>query len=356
MNTNRRLYKSDDPVFAGVCGGLAEYFELDPTLIRILAVILVLAGFGLPIIAYIIAMIVMPRHSDDYPGYIDVKPASGPSYSVPNAAAAAGAAGAAPGATAGATAAVGTASTAGATAMPNMPNAATAPGAANVAAATATASTAGTENAAGTAAAPGCAYTACNPQTYDAAGPREQDAATTPYRLHAGIMLGILLVGIGLLALLGTFLNLAAWNFWPLIIIAFGFMFLCTPGKNGWSLARAGHALSLLAIGSTLLLWTLDIIETRSFVLTFLYLWPILLVMLGLFIIGNATGKSVFRLFGSLIFSLALVFGVWNFGQTNGPLYIDLPGGYNLQIPVPPPGFVPSENDAVIQNDAWLSD
>jgi phage shock protein C len=232
------------------------------------------------------------------------------------------------------------------------------PGAEHTGRATGYAAAAGTPNAAGATAtfsAPGCAYTACNPQAYDAAGPQEQTAGAKPYRFHTGIMLGILLVGIGVLALLGTFFNLAAWNFWPLIIIAFGFMFLCTPSRSGWSLARAGHALSLLAIGFTLLLWTLGIIGIRAFVLTFLYLWPVLLVMLGLFIIGNATGKSVFRLFGSLLFSLALLFGIWNFGQAGAPLYIDLPGGQSIQVPALPPSFVPSENDAVIQNNTWLS-
>jgi phage shock protein C len=358
MNTNKRLYRSDDPVFAGVCGGLAEYFELDPTLIRILTVILVLAGFGLPVIAYIIAMVVMPRRSDEYPGYIDVKPAPAPPTCC--APGASGNASATPGTTGtseypgnmGAAPAQATAQAASG-GMGAPPVGAPPVGAPPVGAPPAQAAA---QAAAQTA--PGCAYTACNPQAYDAAGPWEQGAPkpSTPHRLHAGIMLGILLVGIGLLALLDTFLNMAAWDFWPLIIIAFGFMFLCTPGKTGWSLVRAGHGLSLLAIGFTLQLWTLDIIETRAFALAFLYLWPILLIMLGLFIIGGATNNSVFRLFGSLLFSLALLFGIWNFGQVTEPLNIELPGGYHLQVPVPPPSFIPSESDSIIQGDVWLLD
>lgn len=44
----------------GVCGGIAEYFDIDPTLIRLLW-ILFACSFGCGIIAYIIAALVMPR-------------------------------------------------------------------------------------------------------------------------------------------------------------------------------------------------------------------------------------------------------------------------------------------------------
>jgi phage shock protein PspC (stress-responsive transcriptional regulator) len=60
---SRRLYRSTtDKKIAGVCGGLGEYFDIDPTLIRILWLILVLfAGTGL--LAYIICWIVIPEKS-----------------------------------------------------------------------------------------------------------------------------------------------------------------------------------------------------------------------------------------------------------------------------------------------------
>lgn len=56
----KKLVKSaTDKKIAGVCAGIAEYFNLDPTIIRILWLILVLA-FGVGIIAYIICWILMP--------------------------------------------------------------------------------------------------------------------------------------------------------------------------------------------------------------------------------------------------------------------------------------------------------
>jgi phage shock protein PspC (stress-responsive transcriptional regulator) len=55
------LYRSRlNTKIAGVCGGLAEYFKIDPTLIRIIAILLVFAN-GAGLIAYIIAWIVMPK-------------------------------------------------------------------------------------------------------------------------------------------------------------------------------------------------------------------------------------------------------------------------------------------------------
>lgn len=60
---SRRLYRSrKDRVLAGVCGGLAHYFNLDPVLIRIAFVALALAG-GAGILIYILAAIVIPEAS-----------------------------------------------------------------------------------------------------------------------------------------------------------------------------------------------------------------------------------------------------------------------------------------------------
>ena len=56
----KRLYKSStDKKVCGVCGGIANYFDVDPTVIRLIWVIFILAG-GSGLIAYIIAAIVMP--------------------------------------------------------------------------------------------------------------------------------------------------------------------------------------------------------------------------------------------------------------------------------------------------------
>lgn len=59
----KKLYLSDtDKKLCGVCGGIAEYFEVDTTLIRLVWVMLSIFSAGFPgIIAYIIACMVIPK-------------------------------------------------------------------------------------------------------------------------------------------------------------------------------------------------------------------------------------------------------------------------------------------------------
>lgn len=60
----KKLYKIEQgKKLSVVCGGIAEYFDIDPTLVRLLW-ILFTACAGSGIIAYIIAAIVMPKKSD----------------------------------------------------------------------------------------------------------------------------------------------------------------------------------------------------------------------------------------------------------------------------------------------------
>jgi len=59
----RRLVRSNrHKIIAGVCGGLAEYFDLDPTVVRVAYVLVSIVSVAFPgILAYIILMFVMPR-------------------------------------------------------------------------------------------------------------------------------------------------------------------------------------------------------------------------------------------------------------------------------------------------------
>jgi len=65
----KKLYRTEggDAKIFGVCGGLAEYFGLDVTLVRVIMVVLALfASAGLW--AYLIAALIMPKKSTVYPG------------------------------------------------------------------------------------------------------------------------------------------------------------------------------------------------------------------------------------------------------------------------------------------------
>lgn len=59
----KKLYRSEtDRMIGGVCGGIAEYFSFDPTLVRLLFVIFVLWGGG-GVLAYIICWAIIPTES-----------------------------------------------------------------------------------------------------------------------------------------------------------------------------------------------------------------------------------------------------------------------------------------------------
>jgi phage shock protein C len=63
----RKLYRSfHERKLFGVCGGLAEYFDIDPTIVRILFVIAALASFGIVLLAYIIMAIILPKQAPTF--------------------------------------------------------------------------------------------------------------------------------------------------------------------------------------------------------------------------------------------------------------------------------------------------
>ena len=57
----KRLYRTtgSDAVICGVCGGIARYFNVDPTIVRVATVLLVAVG-GLSLWVYVIAALIMP--------------------------------------------------------------------------------------------------------------------------------------------------------------------------------------------------------------------------------------------------------------------------------------------------------
>jgi phage shock protein PspC (stress-responsive transcriptional regulator) len=56
----KRLYRSNEnKIIAGVCGGVAEYFNVDPVIIRLIWAVLIF-GYGFGLLAYILAWIIVP--------------------------------------------------------------------------------------------------------------------------------------------------------------------------------------------------------------------------------------------------------------------------------------------------------
>lgn len=61
----KRLYKSNNKKICGVCAGVAEYFDIDPTIVRLIWAAFTLAG-GSGILIYIVAAIVMDDNPNGY--------------------------------------------------------------------------------------------------------------------------------------------------------------------------------------------------------------------------------------------------------------------------------------------------
>lgn len=62
MAATKRIYRSDDVAVAGVCAGIAEHLDMDVAAVRILAILLFFASFGLVAVVYSFLWLVLPKH------------------------------------------------------------------------------------------------------------------------------------------------------------------------------------------------------------------------------------------------------------------------------------------------------
>lgn len=63
---NKKLTRSTNKILGGVCGGIAEYFDVDPTLVRICYTALSIFSAAFPgLLLYIIMLLLMPEKSQD---------------------------------------------------------------------------------------------------------------------------------------------------------------------------------------------------------------------------------------------------------------------------------------------------
>ncbi len=61
----KKLTKSPNKMLAGVCAGIAEYFEIDPTLVRVAYAVLSVFSTGFPgLLLYLILMAIMPKKEE----------------------------------------------------------------------------------------------------------------------------------------------------------------------------------------------------------------------------------------------------------------------------------------------------
>lgn len=65
FDKSKTIKKSNNKKISGVCGGIAEYFEIDPSIVRLIYLVLTLATSFFPgVIIYIIAAFILPNETD----------------------------------------------------------------------------------------------------------------------------------------------------------------------------------------------------------------------------------------------------------------------------------------------------
>ena len=72
----RKLYRSYNRVFGGVCGGLAEYFNMDPTVVRVLYTVVSICCAAFPgLLIYILLLLIIPErpYGGRFDGFEDVE-------------------------------------------------------------------------------------------------------------------------------------------------------------------------------------------------------------------------------------------------------------------------------------------
>jgi len=268
----RRLYRSDDAMVAGVCAGIAEYFGLDPTVARIVGVVLMVLFLGTPAIIYLILIFIVPK-SPPTNRPIDIRAST-------------------------------TSETSAIRSLERTPGAAWV--------------SSNSE-----------AFDAVDP---DLSG---TDGKPVNRGVSAAVTLGIMLVGFGVIALLGILVDPFFWLYWPLIIVLVGLISLSSPGYNGWKVSRAGNSILVITIGVLLQLWRMGYFPFSVFISTVWTLWPASLVAVGLLVIGGSLRRDFLKMLAALLISFTLVIGTWSFGNLSGSYYIHLPVVNPIRIDLP---------------------
>lgn len=120
---------------------------------------------------------------------------------------------------------------------------------------------------------------------------------------------GIFLIVLGGVLLAAQFVpGIAWWQLWPLLIVVGGIVQIVTPIPwRGWGLERVADGLGTALFGVILLGNTTGYIPWDMW-LTFISLWPALLIAAGIGIIGSSTGQAWVKVLGSMVVWAVLLY------------------------------------------------
>lgn len=321
-------------MIAGVCAGIGEYFDVDPTVIRVFTVFLACLSLGAVIFVYLVLMICVPKSPDYYSKYVDVDPVEAstmnaersrqncpvdprcekqdqnpPTSSVGTPAGTpADASVGAPVATTAGTSADAEQGTTGTGSIPSEVTSGYAPtsdyayengpmsGSVPVASEAPTNPT------------PGAAYSATYGTAYNTQKKNDSRRHAFPF-----IVIGVVLIVIGVLNLLNQiFPVIQWWEYWPLLILAIGVYLMVGTKKRHWTVGRFFWGLAIVVFSLVLCACTVGYLGWGVWIAILSY-WPLLLIAIGLTFIASPTHIKGFRAAGTAMLVLMMAVGVYGY-------------------------------------------
>ena len=305
MTGEKRLYRSRDALVGGVCAGVADYFDVDPVIVRILVVIFTVVSGGLLSIGYAILWFAVPKEPKVL-APLEVEPQSvhSDTYGEVNAAAARGrgdsnAPQASPAEAAGWRYVSPYASTGH---VPPPPPVGCPP--------------CGSQAPQHPFTPP--AYSGWSPPAAQTPGPSPMpDVHAQPLRepsgkaVKAALWLGSFLLFFGVVSMVATFVKgVSWWQYWPLIFVIIGIVRMVVPAEPGHRMRHFVDGLVVFFSGAVLLTMSLGVVGWATLELMLMNLWPLLLMMLGLLTLGSALKSPLLTLLAGLCFAAFCIIGV----------------------------------------------
>lgn len=347
MYNDKTLYRSCDSLVGGVCEGIAEYFNIDPILVRIVMVVGTLATGGLLGVFYVAMWVILPKRPSE-PTPVEVRPESVHSE------------------TRGAIKYSSTFSSFSADAPYRPADGQRVPSSSSGFLDNGPAVPMGIghtppvppqtynsflqtpvshessryagwsqEGSARSASVEGCAGAASSPGRatvdpgFSQGMPGVSSVSVSPApsapesSVGAMLWLGLFLLFCGVAALLGNFVEgVSWWRFWPVLFVLIGIAQMVLPGKKESRTRQFTRGLISFSFGVVALCLSLGLVSFGSIGAAFDALWPLLMIMMGLSVLSVALKNPSFTLLGGIVFFAFCALGLVFFSSPGGTEFI----------------------------------
>lgn len=144
------------------------------------------------------------------------------------------------------------------------------------------------------------------------AAPQQQPPARSSRSgVKAALFAGSFLLFFGMFAMVASMVEgVVWWQYWPLIFVILGIVGMVVPGEEGHRMRQFVDSLITFSAGVVLVLMSLDVIGWRSIEFMLVGLWPLLLIMVGLLLLGGALKSPLLTLLAGLCFVAFCVVGL----------------------------------------------